>query len=223
MTSQGKQLSRLLRELRSEGIADARVLGAIERVPRELFVPPECREHAYQNIPLPIGEGQTISQPYVVAMMTEALALTGEETVLEVGTGSGYQSAILAELARQVLSIELVLTLAEDACRRLRTLGYSNIEVRIGDGSLGWPERAPFQAILVSAGCPRAPQVLLDQLADGGRLVIPVGSLFTQNLYVHKREGSETRATNLGPVRFVPLVGENAWKEHELRVYREMY
>ena len=223
MTSHGKQLIRLLRELRSEGIADARVLGAIERVPRELFVPPECAEHAYQNIPLPIGEGQTISQPYVVAMMSEALALTGEETVLEVGTGSGYQSAILAELAAEVLSIELIRTLAEDACRRLRMLGYSNVEVRVGDGSLGWPERAPFQAILVSAGCPRVPQALIDQLADGGRLVIPEGSLFTQDLYVYRREGSRILTTNLGPVKFVPLVGENAWKEHELRIYREIY
>ncbi len=223
MTSQEQQLSKLLRELQREGIADPRVLGAIEKVPRALFVPPEYREHAYRNIPLPIGEDQTVSQPYVVALMTEALELRGDETVLEVGTGSGYQSAILAELAKRVLSIERIETLAEEARRRLQALGYSNIEVRVGDGCLGWPERAPFEAILVTASCPRVPQTLIDQLADGGRLVVPVGSLFTQSLYVYRREGNKTPTTNLGPVRFVPLIGDKAWKEHEVRAYRELF
>ena len=175
MTSRRKQLSRLLQELRSEGIADARVLRAMEKVPRALFVPPECREQAYRNIPLPIGEGQSISQPFVVALMTEALSLTGEEIVLEIGTGSGYQCAMLAELARQVLSIELIPTLAEDASRRLRMLGYCNIEVRVADGCQGWPERAPFQAILVSAGCPRVPQALIRPACRWGEAGDPRG------------------------------------------------
>lgn len=200
----------LLRRLGAE-IWDRRVLEAMGRVPRELFVEPGDQQLSYANIPLPIAEGQTISQPYIVALMTQALYLLGTEKVLEIGTGSGYQTAILAELARQVVSVERYEYLAERARHRLGLLGYGNVEVYVGDGTLGWPESAPYQAIIVTAGAPRVPRELLSQLDDGGRLVIPVGSRFDQNLLLVIKRGHTLEERNLGPCRFVPLTGEAGW------------
>jgi len=215
------QLARLLQELKSEGINDPRVLDAMAKVPRELFVPPEYRSHALRNIPLPIGEGQTISQPYIVALMTQALSLTGSENVLEVGTGSGYQCAILAELSRHVVSIERIESLAASARKRLSQLGYSNVEVLVGDGSLGYPEQAPYDAIMVTAASPRVPQPLLDQLAEGGRLVLPVGSHYSQELVLHIKLPGRVATHRLGAVRFVPLIGQAGWKEREAEAIRD--
>jgi protein-L-isoaspartate(D-aspartate) O-methyltransferase len=164
----------LVRALRYE-IRDERVLAAMARVPRESFLPSDLRRYAYEDRPLPIGYGQTISQPLMVAMMTEALGLAGEEEVLEIGTGSGYQAALLAELAQHVVTVERIPELAEEAARHLHSLGYSNIEVHAASDSLGWPESAPYDAILVTAGAPHVPQTLTDQLRPGGRLVVPVG------------------------------------------------
>lgn len=213
--TESDQWAKLERELRKEGITDSRVLDAMARVPRELFVPTECRAHALRNIPLPIGHGQTISQPLVVAMMTQALELTGTETILEVGTGSGYQCALLAELGRKVVSIERLEALATAARARLAKLGYSNVEVVIGDGTLGYPELAPYDAIIVTASTPTAPQPLLDQLADGGRIVVPVGSHSCQELILHTKRGGKFTTQRLGAVRFVPLIGEAGWQERE--------
>lgn len=209
-------LERLLEELSREGITDPRVLDAIRRVPRERFVPEECRPYAYRNIPLPIGHGQTISQPFVVALMTQALQLRGTEKVLEVGTGSGYQSAILGELARRVVSLERIESLAEAARGRLAELGYSNVQVLVGDGSVGFPPEAPFDAIIVTAASPRVPQPLLEQLAEGGRLIVPVGSAHSQELLLYSLRGERLSASRLGPVRFVPLVGEAGWRHPDL-------
>jgi protein-L-isoaspartate(D-aspartate) O-methyltransferase len=186
------------------GVRDPRVLEALRKVERHRFVPESEWTGAYGDFPLPIGEEQTISQPYIVALMTEALALTGKERVLELGTGSGYQTAILAELAAQVYSIELAPALAERARALLAELGYLNVEVRSGDGTRGWPERSPFDAILVAAAPAEVPPALLDQLAEGGRLVIPVG-VGDQVLELHTREGGQIRSQRLTSVRFVPL------------------
>jgi len=202
----------LLRGLRGE-IWDRRVLQAMERVPRELFVEPGDQHLAYANIPLPIAYGQTISQPYIVALMTQALFLRGKEKVLEIGTGTGYQTAILAELSRQVVSVERFETLAERARQRLKLLDYDNVEVHVGNGTLGWPQDAPYQAIIVTAGAPRVPQELLDQMDDGGRLVIPVGSRFDQDLLLLVRRGDELERHNLGACRFVPLTGQAGWSD----------
>lgn len=202
----------LLAELRRQGIRDERVLGALGRVPRERFVPEASRADAWANVALPIGSGQTISQPFVVALMTEALALRGGERVLEVGTGSGYQAAILAELAAEVVSIERHAALATEAERLLRDLGYANVAVRVGDGTGGWPDGAPYDRILVAAAGPRVPPPLVAQLrADGGRMVIPVGEPQDQELVAVDRHGEETREHPLGPVRFVPLIGRAGW------------
>lgn len=201
----------LARQLRLEGIVDERVLAAIAHVRREMFVAPEHRQHAYKNIPLPIGDGQTISQPYVVALMTQALALCGTERVLEVGTGSGYQAALLAELAREVVSLERFESLAERASRRLFALGYTNVEVHTADGTLGWPPRAPYNGIVVTAAAPQVPPCLVEQLAEKGRLVIPVGPIASQELIVLSKEGGRCVSRSLGPVRFVPLVGKDGW------------
>jgi protein-L-isoaspartate(D-aspartate) O-methyltransferase len=206
-------LARLLKELRSEGITDPRVLGALERVPREMFVPSECRRHAFRNMPLPIGEGQTISQPYVVALMTQALRLLGDERVLEVGTGSGYQCAILAELAGEVISIERYESLALAARRRLEELRYHNARVLVGDGSLGYPPGAPYQVIIVTAASPGVPRALSDELAEEGRLVLPEGSQETQQLVLYVKRSGRLFPHPLGAVRFVPLIGADAWQE----------
>ncbi|GIU85033.1 MAG: hypothetical protein KatS3mg008_1808 [Acidimicrobiales bacterium] len=200
------------RQLRARGIEDERVLDAILRVPREEFVPEELRGHAYEDRPLPIGEGQTISQPYVVALMAEAAQLGPDDVVLEVGTGSGYGAAVLSCIARWVWTLERIPQLAEAARRRLEHLGFRNVSVVVGDGSVGLPDHAPYQAIVVTAAAPRIPGRLVDQLDLGGRLVIPVGpDPWAQDLLVVTRtsDGLETRS--LGPVAFVPLVGEDAF------------
>jgi protein-L-isoaspartate(D-aspartate) O-methyltransferase len=199
-------------QLAARGIADARVLAAFRRVPREAFVPPELAEQAYDDNPLPIGEGQTISQPYVVALMTEAAKIAPDARVLEVGTGSGYAAAILAELAREVTTIERHASLADGARRALARLGYA-VTVLCGDGSLGVPEDAPFGAILVAAGAPEAPASLKAQLAHGGRLVIPVSVDSHQDLKVITRLGDSFEEEDLGGVRFVPLMGEEGWMD----------
>ncbi len=198
---------RLLAELRGEGIHDARVLDALRRVPREEFVRPQERAYAYANQALPIGGGQTISQPYVVAIMTQLLELRGDERVLEIGTGSGYQAAILAALAAHVFSIEIDPQLASAAGQRLKTLGFDNVEVRAGDGSYGWEEAAPFDAIIVTAVAPRIPERLLAQLRTGGRLVMPLGDEDEQYLIrARKREGG-LDVEQFAQVLFVPMMG----------------
>ncbi|HIE16995.1 MAG TPA: protein-L-isoaspartate(D-aspartate) O-methyltransferase [Dehalococcoidia bacterium] len=204
--------ARLLDSL-SQEISDKRVLSAMAHVPRELFVPPECYRAAYEDMPLSIGFGQTISQPFIVALMTQALELKGDEKVLEVGTGSGYQAAILAELARWVVSVERIPELAKSAKEVLKKLGYTNIEIHEADRVLGWPSGAPYDGIIVTAGAPRVPQALLEQLKLGGRLVIPVGSRWEQNLLKVTRREKQNVVENLGGCRFVPLIGEGAWEE----------
>ena len=203
---------RLLERLRRE-IEDERVLETMARVPRELFVPAEGRRYAYDDRPLPIGQGQTISQPFIVALMTQAMELTGNEKVLELGTGCGYQTAILAELAGKVVSVERVAALAQMAELTLKSLGYTNVEIHPAGDRLGWPPEAPYDAIMVTAAAPKIPPELLDQLNTGGRLVIPVGSRWEQNLLqVIKRDG-EAVVRNLIGCRFVPLIGDGAWSE----------
>jgi protein-L-isoaspartate(D-aspartate) O-methyltransferase len=194
-------------------IADKRVIEAMRRVPREAFVPPEQYDTAYDDRPLSIGFGQTISQPFIVALMVQALKLDGHEQVLELGTGSGYEAAILAELARKVVTVECVPELAESARQVLDRLGYSNIEVHIAGKTLGWPATAPYDAIIVSAGAPGVPQVLVDQLAWDGRLVIPVGSRWQQDLLKVTKMRKGNRIENLGGCYFVPLIGEGAWEK----------
>jgi len=191
----------------ARGVKDGRTLAAMRHVLRHLFVPPALVSQAYADYPLPIGHAQTISQPYIVAFMTEALGLQGGEKVLEVGTGSGYQSAVLAEIAAKVYTIEIVPALAEEARQRLTRLGYANVEVRAGDGYAGWPEAAPFDGILVTAAAPRVPQPLKEQLRDGGRLVLPVGDEY-QELVVVTRRGDAFEERRVLSVRFVPMTGE---------------
>jgi len=203
---------RLLRRLREE-ISDERVLAAMARVPREFFVSSDSRHLAYEDIPLPIGYGQTISQPFIVALMTQGLALGGNEKVLEVGTGSGYQTAVLAELVRRVITTERHRALADSARALLESLGYRNVEVKLAGKTLGWPEGAPYDAILVTAGSPQIPPSLLEQLAIGGRMVIPVGPKEEQDLLQVKKLRTRIHTVILGPCRFVPLVGEGAWSE----------
>jgi len=195
------------RDLEARDIRDARVLAAMGRVPRERFVPAELAAQAYGDHPLPIGQGQTISQPYIVAFMTEQLRLRGDEKVLEIGTGSGYQAAVLAECAAQVYTIEIVEELAERSAALLRELGYDNVHARTGDGYRGWPEQAPFDAIILTAAPDHVPQPLLDQLADGGRLILPLGG-DDQELVLIERHGSELTRRSVLPVRFVPMTGE---------------
>ena len=200
-----KRLKMVDTQIRRRGIKDPRVLRAMESVPRHRFVPDEAVRSAYSDGPLAIGHGQTISQPYIVALMTESLGLDSADTVLEIGTGSGYQAAILAELVDHVYTIEIVEPLGHDAGARLSELGYDNVTVRIGDGYLGWPERAPFDAVIVTAAPPEIPQKLVDQLADGGRMVVPVGEGYQELILIEKRGGKETRRS-VAAVRFVPMV-----------------
>ena len=204
-------------QLARRGISDERVLAAFRAVPRESFVPGELAEFAYRDAPLPIGEDQTISQPYIVALTTQALRLRGDERVLEIGTGSGYGAAILSRIARKVFTVERREALATEARKRLERLGYRNVEVLHGDGTLGWREHAPFDAIAVTAGAPQVPNALLEQLAPGGRLVIPVGPDETSQVLTRViRVGSDDlREEALAGVRFVPLIGEQGWPEEE--------
>jgi protein-L-isoaspartate(D-aspartate) O-methyltransferase len=198
-------------QLVRRGIQDKRVLSAMGKVPRDRFMDEALAGRAYGDYPLPIGEQQTISQPYMVALMTEALELVGHERVLEVGTGSGYQTAILAELCSKVFSVERIKALADRAIRTLDTLGYYNVLVRVGDGSLGWREEAPFDAILVTAAAPAIPEALAEQLSSKGRLVIPVGNAYGQELRKGVREEGGMRWSDLGGCVFVKLIGEKAW------------
>ena len=199
-------------QLIERGIRDQRVLDAMLWVPRDVFVPRQYSHLSYADGPLPINERQTISQPFIVALMTELLELNGEENVLEVGTGSGYQAAVLGCLARQVHSIERFRSLAEEAAEKLKGLGLDNVSVHVGDGSLGWPEAAPYHSILVTAAAPRAPQPLLDQLADGGRMVIPVGTSGNQVLESWEKHGPDFDREAILPVAFVPLRGRYGWE-----------
>ncbi len=204
--------TRLISALSLE-IHDTRVLAVMGRTPREAFVPPDQQPFAYDDRPLPIGYGQTISQPLIVALMTQYLDLTGKERVLELGTGSGYQTAILAQLAARVVSVERIPDLAEKATRVLDIMGYGNIEVHIAEDTLGWSAGAPYDAIIATAGAPCVPDELVAQLAIGGRLVIPVGSRYTQELVKVTRREKGNLVENLGGCRFVPLIGRGAWEE----------
>jgi protein-L-isoaspartate(D-aspartate) O-methyltransferase len=196
-------------QLAGRDITDGRVLGALRQVPRHLFVPPALRPQAYADYPLPIGEGQTISQPYIVALMTQCLGLQGGEKVLEVGTGSGYQAAVLAELAARVFSIEISPVLAAGASRTLEELGYGNVRVKAGDGFFGWPEEAPFDAIIVTAAPEKLPPLLFEQLKEGGRLVIPLGRAdYLQVLTLFTKKKGRPVSREILDVRFVPMTGK---------------
>lgn len=198
-------------QLRARGIRDERVLAAMGRVQRHLFVADEDQDSAYDDHPLPISAGQTISQPYIVAFMLEVLSLGGSASVLEIGTGSGYQTALLAELVRQVYSVERIDSLADGAATILRQMGYTNVSLIVGDGGLGWRECAPFDAIVVSAATPTIPQPLLEQLREGGRMVIPVGPADAQELKLVRKQEGRAVVTNLEGCRFVPLIGEHGY------------
>jgi protein-L-isoaspartate(D-aspartate) O-methyltransferase len=198
------------RQLMTRGINDARVLAAMAKVPREEFVAPESRSASYGDGPLPIGYGQTISQPYIVAFMTEQLRPKPSDRVLEVGTGSGYQAAILAELVSEVYSIEIVEPLAKSAETILQRLGYKNVHLKIGDGYQGWPEEGSFDAIIVTCAPDKVPQPLVDQLKDDGRMVIPVGDRFAQQLYLLEKKNGQLKQSATLPVRFVPMTSEAA-------------
>ncbi|HVQ75256.1 MAG TPA: protein-L-isoaspartate(D-aspartate) O-methyltransferase [Candidatus Binatia bacterium] len=199
--------------LAGRGIADPRVLEAMGRIPRHLFVDEALRGRAYGEHALPIGDGQTISQPFMVARMTELLQLTGREKVLEVGTGSGYQAALLAEMAARVCTVERRPRLAARAREMLEGLGYRNVWVRTANGTYGWPDEAPFDRMVVTAAGPTVPPPLVEQLADGGRLVMPVGDVGSQRLVVVEKANGQTRVTDDSPCSFVPLVGKYAWRE----------
>jgi len=194
-------------QIRARGVKDPRVLAALLKVERHRFVPEKYLDSAYSDQPLPIGEGQTISQPYIVGLMTELLALNGNEKVLEIGTGSGYQAAILAELAKEVYTIEIIESLASTAKKRLSELGYQNITVKAGDGYLGWPEAAPFDAIIVTAAPDHLPKPLIEQLKEGGRMVVPVGT-YTQELKKIVKRSGKMETIDVIPVLFVPMTGE---------------
>ena len=203
-------------QLMARGIRNGRVLAAFSKVPRHLFVLPQERERAYTDHPLSIGQGQTISQPYIVALMTEQCDPEPDSKILEVGTGSGYQTAILAELCSRVYSIERIDSIAQSARGLLGSLGYSNVQIRVGDGSIGWPEMAPFNRILVSAAAEEIPSPLLEQLAQGGRLVIPIGSPLAQTLTVVERCKGEFQTRQVCGCIFVPLIGAHGWQEGEV-------
>ncbi len=202
-------------QVRARGVRDALVIKAMNTVPREAFVPEKLQEFAYKDSPLPIAAGQTISQPYIVAFMIETLALRGGERVLEIGTGSGYAAAVLGEIASEVYTVERIEQLADYATKTLNSLGYHHVHVRCGDGTLGWPEQAPFDAIIVAAGAPAIPESLKLQLKVGGRLVIPVGNDLTSQELIRISRKSQTKfkSEDLADVRFVPLIGEEGWHD----------
>lgn len=216
MDRYAKQRMRMVEtQIRSRGITDARLLKVMETIPRHLFVEEAMMNRAYDDNPLPIGEKQTISQPYIVALMTEALALTGTEKVLEIGTGSGYQTAILAQLADRICTIERIASLAGRARKILDYMNAFNVAIRVGDGTYGWKEEAPFDAVLVTAGAPKVPSILLEQLGVGGRMVIPTGSRLTQTLLKVTRLSEnihDVKKEDLGGCRFVDLIGEHGWE-----------
>lgn len=195
-------------QIEDRGVVDSRVLAALRKVARHLFVPAKLQGHAYEDTPLPIGNDQTISQPYIVALMTEKLALKGHEKVLEIGTGSGYQAAVLGELAREVYTIEIVEPLCEQSRLRLHQLGYQNVQVRCGDGYVGWPEQAPFDGIMVTAAPDHIPNPLVEQLKPGGRMIIPVGDYFQELVLIKKDAQGKITRENVIPVRFVPMTGK---------------
>lgn len=203
-------------QLIPRGITDQRVLAAFYKVERDKFVPSDMRKNAYQDYPLSIGEGQTISQPYMVALMTQSLRLEGREKVLEIGTGSGYQTAILAELNREVYSVERIRVLAEGAKRLLGKLGYVNIKVFVGDGTLGWEEYSPYDRILVTAGARQIPQPLIEQLGEDGIMVIPVGNSYSQDLRVARKRKKKIKTVTIEKCVFVPLIGRYGWDEGRL-------
>ena len=213
----GQRAEMLEKQLRRRGVTDSGVLAAMAAVRREEFVPKEFRARAYEDAPLPIGEGQTISQPYIVAAMTASLHLTGSERVLEIGTGCGYQAAILSHLSKIVFTIESRSELAAAATARLERLGYENVHVHCGDGTLGLPELAPFDAILVAASAPAVPEPLRSQLAERSRMILPVGDAENQELLLIERIGNSFHTQTLEPCRFVPLVGYHGWKEPPAR------
>jgi protein-L-isoaspartate(D-aspartate) O-methyltransferase len=197
----------------ARGVTDPRTLSAMEEVPRHLFVDDAMRVRAYGDYPLPIASGQTISQPYIVAYMTEALQLKGDERVLEIGTGSGYQAAVLSRLCQQVYTVERINTLLANARKVFDRLRYFNIVAKLDDGTLGWPENGPYDAIIVTAGGPEIPQPLISQLTDSGRLIIPVGDQNVQELQLLTKNGDEVHVENLASVRFVDLIGEHGWRD----------
>jgi protein-L-isoaspartate(D-aspartate) O-methyltransferase len=203
------------RQIQWRGIKDTLVLRAMRNVPRHLFVPDYIQDQAYLDSPLPIGEGQTISQPYIVAFMTEALQLKGGEKVLEIGTGSGYQAAVLAEIAKEVYTIEIVPSLGLQAERLFKKLGYKNIHVKIGDGYRGLPEQAPFDAVIVTAAPGHIPQPLVDQLNKGGRMIIPVGEFYQELILITKNPDGSVKKQSVLPVRFVPMTGEAQKKKDD--------
>lgn len=209
-----KQRERMVEvQLRARGIYDQRVLAAMARVPRHEFVSEEYWDQAYADHPLPIGEGQTVSQPYIVAIMLQAVSLEGHETVLEIGTGSGYEAALLAELARKVYTIERHASLARSAETVLLRLGYSNVTVQVGDGSQGLADRAPFDGIVVSAAAPSVPPSLFEQLREGGRMAIPVGPLYAQEFQLVRKQKGEMVISRLDACRFVPLIGRQGYSQ----------
>jgi protein-L-isoaspartate(D-aspartate) O-methyltransferase len=206
---------RLVKILASKGITDDRVLDAFRSVPRHLFVDGAMYAQAYDDNALPIGSGQTISQPYVVALMTQLLQLGKDDKILEVGTGSGFQAAILAQFSRRVYTIERQRDLADIARKRLRKMGYENIAFKQGDGSAGWVQHAPFDRIIVTAGAPVVPEVLIEQLATDGRMIVPVGGRLNQELIVYEKTGQEIKNHTEGGVIFVPLIGQHGWREEQ--------
>ena len=204
---------RLVETLREKGIRDLAVLHAFEQTPRHQFIPTGLRHRAYEDSSLPIGNGQTISQPSIHARYLELLALTGRERVLEIGTGSGYQTVLLAHLVEQVFSIERIPALYRHAREAIQRAPVKNVSMLLGDGTLGWREYAPFDAILVSAGAPSVPQPLLDQIAEGGRMLVPVGTRDEQRLFIYRRVSGQIEQSGVAPVRFVPLVGNHGWEK----------
>jgi len=211
---QSKRQQMVDAQLTPRGLRDKRVIDAMKKVPRHLFLDEALWPQAYEDHPLPIGEKQTISQPYIVALMTELLRLTGREKVLEIGSGSGYQTAVLAELAEQVYTIERIPSIAKRARKLFDALKYRNIVITIGDGTLGWKEHSPYDGIIVTAAAPNPPQPLLEQLSIGGRLVIPIGNEFSQDLIVYTcEETNHYSEENYGGCRFVKLIGERGWRD----------